>query len=56
LWDDLLAGLRDWQNAGIWELIHFSLLDWLAMGGLIGHAQYWTVVRFVRFLGASNRS
>jgi transposase len=22
--------LRDWQGAGIWQLIHFSLLDWLA--------------------------
>jgi hypothetical protein len=22
--------LRDWQEAGIWQLIHFSLLDWPA--------------------------
>lgn len=22
--------LRDWQQAGIWGLIHFALLDWLA--------------------------
>ena len=22
--------LRDWQLAGVWELIHFALLDWLA--------------------------
>jgi transposase len=22
--------LRDWQQAGVWELIHFGLLDWLA--------------------------
>ena len=22
--------LRDWQQAGIWDLIHFALLDWLA--------------------------
>jgi transposase len=22
--------LRYWQNAGIWELIHFALLDWLS--------------------------
>ena len=21
--------LRDWQEAGIWQLIHFALLDWL---------------------------
>jgi len=27
--------LRDWQKAGIWELIHFSLLDWLARYGRI---------------------
>jgi transposase len=22
--------LRDWHEAGIWDLIHFTLLDWLA--------------------------
>jgi transposase len=22
--------LRDWQESGIWELIHFVLLDWLS--------------------------
>jgi transposase len=22
--------LRDWQGAGVWNLIHFALLDWLA--------------------------
>jgi transposase len=22
--------LRDWQEAGIWQLIHFVILDWLA--------------------------
>jgi transposase len=22
--------LRDWQHAGVWDLIHFALLDWLA--------------------------
>jgi transposase len=27
--------LRDWQEAGIWQLIHFSLLDWLARRGEI---------------------
>jgi hypothetical protein len=27
--------LRDWQEAGIWQLIHFSLLDWLALYGEI---------------------
>lgn len=27
--------LRDWQEAGIWQLIHFSLLDWLSRSGEI---------------------
>lgn len=27
--------LRDWQQAGVWQLIHFSLLDWLARYGEI---------------------
>ena len=22
--------LRDWQLAGVWDLIHFAMLDWLA--------------------------
>jgi transposase len=22
--------LRDWQEAGIWDLLHFALLDWLS--------------------------
>ena len=22
--------LREWQRAGVWDLIHFALLDWLA--------------------------
>ena len=22
--------LRDWQLTGVWDLIHFALLDWLA--------------------------
>jgi transposase len=27
--------VRDWQALGVWELIHFSLLDWLArLGGI----------------------
>jgi transposase len=29
----LLARLRDWQRAGIWQLIHYCLLDWLAATG-----------------------
>jgi transposase len=27
--------LRDWQQAGIWDLIHFVLLDWLGRSGQI---------------------
>jgi transposase len=27
--------LPDWQLAGIWNPIHFALLDWLARGGFI---------------------
>ena len=27
--------LRDWQHAGIWDLTHFVLLNWLARDGLI---------------------
>src|SRR5262249_36322294 len=22
--------LRDWQQAGVWDLMHFALLDWVA--------------------------
>src|SRR5260221_13113258 len=28
--------LRDWQWAGVWDLIHFAVLDWLARDGQIG--------------------
>jgi len=27
--------LRDWQHAGIWDLMHFVLLNWLSRGGQI---------------------
>ena len=27
--------LRDWQMAGLWDLVHFAVLDWLARGGCI---------------------
>ena len=27
--------LRDWQQAGIWDLIHFGLLNWLSRDGRI---------------------
>src|SRR5215204_3226176 len=33
--------LRDWQQAGVWDLIHFALLDWLArQGKLIGRGRW----------------
>jgi transposase len=27
--------LRDWQREGIWDLMHFALLSWLARDGKI---------------------
>jgi len=27
--------LRDWQEAGIWQLTHFAMLDWLSRFGQI---------------------
>ena len=37
--------LRDWQRAGVWDLIHFALLDWLARNDQIdGRERSWTVV------------
>jgi len=27
--------LRDWQQDGIWDFIHFALLDWLSRDGQI---------------------
>jgi transposase len=27
--------LRDWQQCGIWQMVHFVLLDWLARYGQI---------------------
>src|SRR6185436_8432586 len=37
--------LRDWQRAGVWDLIHFALLDWsLETIRLIGRERSWTVV------------
>src|SRR3984893_10755335 len=47
--------LRDWQEAGIWQLIHFSLLDWLARCGEIDWSRaMWTAVRSGQFLGAAD--
>jgi len=30
IWDDVLAAPARWQLAGVWDLIHFAQLDWLA--------------------------
>ena len=41
LLDLVLASVRDWQQAGVWDLIHFALLDWLArQSKLIGREQW----------------
>ena len=48
--------LRDWQQAGIWDLIHFVLLNWLSRYGKIDWS--WAVVDScsVRAVfGATNR-
>ena len=31
--------LRDWQQADVWDLIHFALLDWLAPDDQIDWSQ-----------------
>jgi len=31
--------LRDWQQDGIWDLIHFALLDWLSRDGQIDRSR-----------------
>jgi len=50
--------LRDWQEAGIWQLIHFSFslcsTGWRVMGRLIGRGPSWTLVRSGQFLGAAD--
>ena len=49
--------LRDWQQAGVWDLIHFALLDGSpATPRSIGPEQSWTVVHSERFLGAADRT
>ena len=49
--------LREWQEAGIWQLIHFSCwTGWHARGRLIGHTQWSMAVRYEQFLGATGRS
>jgi hypothetical protein len=36
--------LRDWQLAGVWDLIHFALLDWLARCDQMDWSRSWTAV------------
>ena len=38
-WHDMLAKASDWQEAGTWQLIHFSLLDRLSRCGEIDWAR-----------------
>jgi transposase len=49
--------LRDWQQEGIWQLIHFVLLDWLARYGQIDWSRAVLDSCSIRaVLGGSNRS
>lgn len=42
--------LRDWQQAGIWDLMHFVLLNWLSRGGQIDWSRAVVDSRSVRAL------
>jgi transposase len=35
--------LRDWQLAGVWDLIHFALLDWLARKDQMIGRRSWSI-------------
>ena len=48
--------LRDWQEAGIWEMIHFVLLDWLARYGKIDWARAVVDSCSIRAVGAADGS
>jgi transposase len=49
--------LRDWQEAGIWQLIHFTLLDWLARRDRIDWSRALVDgAQFDPFLGAEDGS
>jgi transposase len=46
--------LRDWQLAGVWDLMHFALLDWLAASTRsIGRGRWSTAVPSARCTAAS---
>jgi transposase len=48
--------VRDWQERGIWQLLHFVLLDWLARYGQIDWSRAVVDGSSVRAVfGASNR-
>jgi transposase len=48
--------LRDWQEAGIWQLIHFSLVDWLARYGEIDWSRVVVDSSLIRaFFGGARR-
>src|SRR5260370_2559021 len=47
--------LRDWQESGIWGLIHFSLLDWLARCGRIDWSRAVVDVSSVRAVFGGHR-
>jgi hypothetical protein len=49
--------LRDWQQAGLWDLFHFALLNWLSRTGQIDWSCAVVDSCSVRaFLGAANRA
>ena len=45
--------LRDRQQAGVWDLIHFALLDWFARDDQIDWSRSWTVVPSARCTAAT---
>ena len=50
--------LRDWQQAGIWDLIHFALLNWLSLRAKLGSKRHLVcdgqgVPLVVQFTGAN---
>ena len=47
--------LRDWQESGAWQLIHFALLDWLCRFNQIDWSEpWWIAALYGRFLGATD--
>ena len=48
--------LRDWQLAGVWDLIHFAMLDWLARTiRLIGRGRWSIAAPCARCMGNADR-